>query len=337
MPSTAAATAVQSFLQDRANELSIQSTNVWVIAFLVITAILLINSVEYALNEVWQVFEPRRIADRIMIFCSIILIGPVLAVSAFYFIKKKFEPFLADFGAWSSVDTAYRYLFPFLIDFLAFVSLYYLIPKAAIKFRSACFGAFFAAILFGFAKVTFVVYVEQFASYGAVYAAVASIPIFLTWLYLAWMIVLVGAELSYQAQHLPRHGDLWKRSFMSVGDGLMLLSVQALVIVARAFQKGQEMPNELEIAERIGCSSVVLKPGISALEKVGIIARGDSRDMPIMLMRDPSKVSLKDIREALFEARSCMHFPAEIARLFGYAAREEEWSTKTLADVAQMS
>jgi membrane protein len=308
------------------------SFNVLAFAVLVITSVLLLNSIEATLNEVWQVYEPRSIANRVKIFSSMLLIGPVLAVSAYFFAKFSTQH-LGSFGWWTSLSSIYNYLLQFLFDFGAFFALYFLVPKAPIRAASATFGAFVAAVLFGLAKTGFVVYVERYASYDAIYGAVAAIPIFLVWLYLAWTVVLFGAETSYQAQYLPRIGKGWKRSLLSVGDGTMLLALQSLLLIGRAFKEGRRMPNDWEIAEHLACSSAVLKPTLSALEKHGLIAHGDSGEMPLTLLRAPDKITLLELRNALYGSRQGLHFAAELGRLYAAFADRKLPATMTLDDL----
>lgn len=310
---------------------NIVQLNYLALGALIATSLLLLNSIEYTLNQVWQVYEARRITDRLMIFCAIIVLIPVFAVSGYY-TSTKVEPLFSDFGLLSGV---YHDTLPFLVDSIAFVALYYLVPKAPVRFIAAIFGGVTASLLFGFAKHWFAFYIAQFATYNGVYEQVALIPIFLIWLYVSWSIVLFGAEISYQAQHLPRTGQLWKRSFMSVGDGAMLLAVQTLVLVARAFKSGTKIPNELEIAEALGCSSVVLKTSLDALQQAGIIMRGDGRDMPILLMRSPESVSMADIREAVFRKREAMFLGEEISRMYGAFRQGQRAKDVSLEDLIE--
>ena len=310
----------------------LSSFNAIVILFLVITSILLMNSIEYILNEVWQVYEPRTIAHRVAIFCAILVIAPALAISAYYFNSSRVEPLLAGYGGGLWV---YNSLLPFLIDFLAFVSLFYLVPKAPVKLGAACFGALMTAVLFGLAKEGYAEHIVRFSSYSAIYTTLAAIPISLFWLYIGWTIVLFGAELSYQAQYLPHHGKVWKRSVLSVGDARMLLAVQSLVIITRAFQRGGVLPSDIELAETLGCSSVVLKPTIDALERAQIVCRGDSRDMPLTLMRSPERLTIAEIREALFGGRASVHFPAEVSRVFQSFVSPGQAESVTLAQICK--
>ena len=154
------------------------------------------------------------------------------------------------------------------------------------------------------------------------------------WLYLAWVIVLFGAELCYQAQYLPKTGKAWKRSVLSVGDARFLLAFQTLIMIARGFMGAGRLPNDLELAETLGCSSVVLKPTIDKLEKAGILVRGDSRDRPLTLMKSPDKITLLDVQRVLAgNGDRNVYHARELEKLFGSMISEESMSRVTLADV----
>jgi membrane protein len=308
---------------------SSKMTSLYFVVALIITSLLLLNSIEYTLNQVWQVYESRRITDRIAIFCAIIVLLPVFAFSGYY-TSSKVEPLMADFGLVSGV---YQDTVPFLIDWLAFVMLYYLVPKAPVRFISAVFGALVASLLFGLAKHWFAFYIIEFSTYQRVYESLALVPVFLIWLYVSWTIVLFGAEISYQAQHLPRSGKLWTRSLMSIGDGAMLLAIQSLVIVSKAFLKGEKIPNELEISEALGCSSLVLKSSLDALERAGIIMRGDSRNMPLLLMRAPDSITMSEVRDAIFKKREAMFLSREVSRMYDSISGKDGEVGLTLRDL----
>lgn len=331
IPDTAGVDNVILYLSDY-SEVMLR-LNMLVILVLVATALLLVNSVEYVLNEIWQVFESRTIPQKLAIFCAILVIAPVLALSAYYFTKFRLEPLFADIQLHAYAYAVYQQLLPFLIDFGAFLLLYFLVPRAPVRFRSALLGAFIAALLFDIAKWGFALYIERFSAYDKIYGTVAVVPIFLFWLYLAWVIVLIGAEVSYQAQHLPRQGRLWKRSLMSVGDGGLVLALQALTMIARAFEKGRRMPSDIEIAAHLGCSTVVLKPALSSLERAGIIARSDSREMALTLLKSPDTIYLADIQNSLLGARGGLKFSRELEKFYGSFGSRELAQTATLGEV----
>ncbi len=332
VPNNQAVDAVLGYIGEFSEAIS--SLNAVVIGALVVTSLLLINSIEYVLNETWQVFEPRPIAHRIAIFSSILLIGPVLILSSYYFIKFRLEPFLMEVPFGGYLTTMYHTVLPFVIDFAAFSCLYYLVPHAPVKVRSALFGAFWGALLFNFAKSGFAMYLEDFPSYDRIYKTLSAIPISLFWLYLAWTIVLFGAELCYQAQHLPKKGRAWKRSLLSVGDGQLLLAFQAVIAISRSFTKGGRLPNELELAESLGCSGVVLKPTLDRMERAGIVIRGDSHDRPLSLGKSPEAVKLADVKEALITGAEQVRFSKELGQVFKTFGCNESCS---LAEVLKAS
>jgi membrane protein len=327
VPGTSALQELLPYVQQFSENM--RTLNFLVLLTLVVTSVLLLNSIEYALNQVWQVYQPRPFTDRLAIFCAIIVLIPFFAISGYY-TSSKVDIFFAGLGA---INRAYEEMLPIFIDFLAFLALYYLVPKAPVKVVPACFGALMAALLFGAAKHWFAVYLVRFASYERVYVAFAFVPIFLFWLYISWTIVLFGAEVSYQAQHLPRSGSLWKRSLMAVGDGAMILAVQSLVLIVRAFQRGEDAPNELEIAEKLGCSSVVLKASLDGLEQSGMIMRGEGRDMPLLLMRAPETITMADIKEAVFKKRTGMFLGEELERMYQSFSGSTEPKKTTLIDI----
>jgi len=312
---------------------TVRSMNVVTIPFIIVTGMLLINSIEYALNQIWQVYEARTVAHRIAIYCAILVLAPVLALSAYY-TSERVYPYIQHHGDF--LNWLYNLLLPFLIDFTAFASLYYLVPKAPVQFRGALFGAFFAAFLFDLAKEGFAIYIRSFPSYADIYGTLAAVPIFLFWLYCAWAVVLFGAEVTYQAQYLPRNGKLWKRTLLSVGDGRLVLGVQALVLIAKAFSEGRKLPNDLEIAEKLGCSSVVLKPALDALMKADIISRGDTHEMPLALKKSPGLISMSDIQRALLPSALTVHLPTEMKQLFSAFEEGHDPSHITLRDLIEV-
>ncbi len=343
-PSTQAIDQVMDYLSQFSQIIS--SLNELAIVFLVVTSILLLNSIEYALNTIWQVFEPRSIARRIERFSAILVLAPVLAVSAYYTSSRfRVEPLLDDIGWIGAIaNSFYNVAIPFLVDWGAFVVLYFFIPKAPVKASSAVVGGLVAAILFGLAKDGFAIYIVQFSAHAAIYGTLAAVPIFLFWLYMAWTVVLFGAEVSFQYQYLPKKGEIWKRSYLSLGDGEIVLAVQALTIVSRCFLEGRKLPSDLEIAEQLGCSTVVLKPIIDLLEGAGIIARGETREMPLALLKNPEKILLDDVKAAVCKTRVAMHYSEELGRLFqryalaaGAPGAEPVPNKATLADLLKDS
>ena len=283
-----------------------------VLMFLIISCFVLLNSIEYALNEVWQVYESRTINQRISVFCTLIVLVPAFAVSAFIASITIKGTLL---GATEHSGAMVDFAAPWLIDLFAFSALYFLIPKAPVKIRNALFGGFIAALLFGLAKSGFTTYVAHFSSYEKIYGTISTVLIFLFWMYLSWSIVLFGAEVSYQAQHLSKFGQVWKRKVMSVGNGVYLLALQSLIRLGRSYDAGEAPPTMTLLAEELGCSTIVLRPAIAGLKKAGYIGQNDQGT--ISLLKAPDKISLVDIRDAVLSGTDMtLHYSHEISKAF---------------------
>lgn len=333
IPNQATASIILEKLTEIDKTLNDPNFSTFAIVFFAITALLLINSIEYALNEIWQVYEVRSIAQRLSIFCAILVITPVLAISAYYTTKIRVEPILLGFGFLESWTHLLDHIFSFSIDLIAFFILYFLVPKAPVRVSSAAFGAFLVAVLFNIAKYYFALYIVEFSSYDKIYGALAAIPIFLFWLYLSWSVILFGAELSFQFQYLPRIGRLWKKQVTSVGDGALLLACQSLVLVTRAFTKGEKLPSEQELTAALGCSSIVLRPALDALKRSGMLCQGDTREMPLVLQRSPDTIFLSEIRNALYHDKQPIRCAGEVSTFFRAFSKAEDGKDISLLEL----
>lgn len=169
------------------------------IAFLMLTALMLMATIEGALNMIWRVRTGRRMISSFMVYWSVLTLGPILlAVSLVLTSYLTSLPFLSEGG--ETVHTARTTLLglmPFLSTMLAMSLLYIVVPNCNVPVRNGLAGAALAALLFEGAKKAFALYVISFPTYSKIYGALASIPLFLVWIYVSWLVVLLGAELTY--------------------------------------------------------------------------------------------------------------------------------------------
>jgi len=94
------------------------------------------------------------------------------------------------------VRGVFQQVLPAVFEVLAFLMLYMLVPNAPVKWRHAMLGSMCAALLFELAKRGFAYYVAQVPTYQTIYGAVAALPIFLIWIYLSWLVILLGAVVA---------------------------------------------------------------------------------------------------------------------------------------------
>jgi len=165
--------------------------------FLVISALFLLATIEDAFNDIWRLKRGRSIIQRVMIYWTVITLGPLLIG-----ISLSLSSYLVSMTDSVGIPMVDRIgifilsLLPFIFECMAFVGLYMTVPNCRVRFLDALPGGIVAALLFELAKSGFTHYVVSLGTYQVIYGALASIPLFLIWVYLSWFVVLVGAEIT---------------------------------------------------------------------------------------------------------------------------------------------
>jgi membrane protein len=184
---------VQNYLQQFTIQVS--KLSIWGVVVLFITAILVMVTIERAMNTIWRVSNSRHGIAAFLLYWAILSLAPVflglsLAVTS-YIISM---PFLNSPQTPSSILVN---TLPFLLSLIGFTFLYFVVPNCSVKFKHSLIGGIFAALLFELAKQGFAFYLHGYDSYQLLYGAFATVPIFFVWVYWVWIIILVGAEVSY--------------------------------------------------------------------------------------------------------------------------------------------
>lgn len=187
-----AANTVADFLREAAvNARGLPGLGILVV---LATALLTLNRIETTFNRIWRVATPRRFLARLLIYWAALTLLPLLAVASLAVSSYLASvPLFGENGA--QVPRGLLGLLPVGLEFVAFALAYWLIPNRSVRLSHAALAALLATALFEAAKFGFAVYLSN-ANYQALYGAIAVIPIFLVWIYLSWVVVLLGASFA---------------------------------------------------------------------------------------------------------------------------------------------
>jgi membrane protein len=256
---------------------------------LVVTALALALTIDRTLNAIWRVRKPRPIAQRILVYWAALTLGPLalgVSLSLTSYALSASRGLVAALPGGLSVLLE---LIQFLLMAVATAGLFHYVPNTDVRWRHAAAGALFVAIAFELAKKSLAWYVDTVPTYSAVYGAFATVPIFLLWIYLGWVIVLLGAVIAAYAPSLQM-----RVTARAVAPGwqfeLALAVLRHLAAARRGTQHGLSLA---ALAEGLRADPLQLEPVVELLAELDWVSRldegGASRHV---LLCDPALTAL---------------------------------------------
>ncbi len=255
---------------------------------LILTALLLMVRIERAFNLIWRVPTARSIRNRIVMYWAVLTLGPLALGAA---IALSAQPVFEQVALGAASGSAWRVLGIFVLSWMAFTLMFLLVPNRSVPIMHALVGAFISALLFGIAKKAFVAYVAN-ASFNVIYGTLATIPIFLFWLYLVWVVILLGASL---AASLTTFSDR-KTDWGWPAKWEFLFVYRLVGYLWRAQAKGRACSVEDLLQNMEGATEIVLARELGRLYDAGFVTRDENGDW--LLSRDLDSVRLLDLYRA---------------------------------------
>lgn len=303
------------------------------LGLLIYTAVSLIQKIEAAFNYTWRLQNSRSLMQRFSDYLSVIMVGPILLFSAVGITaslgSNQIVEFLNTLPYMNDLLRLTGKMLPFLLVIAAFTFVYMLVPNTRVKFRSALYGAVIAGVLWQISGILFTSFVGGSSSYTAIYSGFAIVLVFMIWLYLSWVILLIGASISFYHQN-PDQLKQEQIDFHMSGRMRDQLALQAMVNIARAHDQQSELIPSLEnLASYQQVPVGALKRMLDALQSDGLIqlsAQNPPLYLPAVSLQ---RIKLADIlRSARFaeddgQTDSCRS-DVEVSRFLKELERELE-------------
>ena len=272
------------------------------IFFLFVTSIMLLLTIDRAFNDIWRVKKPRSIVQRVFVYWTLLTVGPVLIGASLSLTSWLVGHAVGLVRDLPGAGVVLLSIVPVLLTSIAFSMLYIAMPNRRIQVRDAVIGGLLAGIAFEVMKRGFALYVAKFPTYTLVYGAFATLPIFLLWIYVSWLVVISGAVV---VASLPGWRDGAAQAKPVPGSDFFD-ALQILKILWQAHHNGAVVT----MPELLAATSVRIEQVENILDTM-VGSGWLTRTQPAgwVLHRDPTRITVQDAY-GLFVFRGEAHRPA---------------------------
>lgn len=270
------------------------------LAVLFATALSLVFTIDRTLNAIWRVRQPRPWGQRLLVYWAAITLGPLLLAGSLTITSYLLT---ASRGVVGGMPGSLRLLLDLLEFFIVaggLAATYYYVPHTRVKWGHAWVGGIFAAAGIEIAKKLLAIYVNLVPSYSAVYGAFATVPILLVWIYVVWVIVLLGAVITAYLPSLL--AGVARRGGTSGWE--FTLALDALAHLLRSGQAGRHGLSAEALAEVLRVDPVQLESVLGTLVALDWVGRLDEDGGRYVLLVDPEATSLGPLIDRLLLAPS---------------------------------
>lgn len=291
---------------------------------LVLTAIMMFAIVDRSLNRIWRVKIPRSFTQSLIVYWAIMTLGPLL-IGASLSLTTLVSPvasILAQQLPWMGTVAAISVSLMLMTMF--FGLLYLIVPNRLVDWRDALIGGLVAAIAFEMTNRGFAFFITKFPSYRVIYGALAAVPIFLVWVYLFWLITLLGAVLAV-ALPVVKHERWWHKPVPG-GEFIDAMSVLQVLVHAHqhqgvisllsirsktrlGFDEAESLLQRLLEAGWVGRVEVVKNKASRWLQ----LARGEHDHWTLLI--NPNKLAVADVMKLFAFSESSHALGREINQL----------------------
>jgi membrane protein len=272
------------------------------LVLLIYTAVTLIQKIEEAFNFLWHITTPRHLATRLSGYIGVVLVGPLLIVTALGIIAaitstalvqhiQAIEPF-------GTLFTAFGKVLPYLLVIAAFTVMYLVVPNTRVRFVSALLGGVVAGVLWGAAGWAFASFIANSAQYKAVYSGFAIVILFLFWLYISWAVLLVGVAIAFYHQN-PAYQRADSADKPLGHRARLSAALEIMRLIGESYQRQTPHLTLEALCTRLSMPMQPVHDIVQALHERAILARTDDDPPYLIPNRDLAAITIKDIFDAV--------------------------------------
>ena len=273
------------------------------LALLVYTVVSLVQKVERSFNMIWRVPDGRSLAQRFSNYLSVIMVGPLLMVSAIgvsaTIFSSEFVQTLIAIEPLGSVILILSRFTPFFLVAGAFTFVYVFMPNTRVKVRYAFIGGLIAGVSWQAGGMLFASFVAGSAKYAAIYSSFAIGIILLIWVYLNWMILLLGASIVF---YLQNPGSVAKRHRVRFSPELQeKVAMVIMWLVCKPFSEGKPAPQQEKLEHQLRVPGEVSRRMSDKLIRGGLISLAGPNGDLLVPGRSLDLIKVEDVMAVVRE------------------------------------
>jgi membrane protein len=262
-------------------------------------ALALLATIEKSFNNIWHVAAGRNFLHRIISYWALLTLGPLLLGTGIYIITRYSK--IGDIH-----ETVLSYVAPAILSYfiatVAFFLLYFVMPNTKVNSRAAIWGAAVAALVWMAARSIFGYCITELGLYRTVYGVMALIPMTVAWIYITWLIVLFGLQLTFTTQHLTsldaaEIAAAKKTEEHFIANDLTIINI--VREIAEAFQDNRAPVRPEAICSKLDIPAEFGQKILDHLVNSRLIARTSEPEVGFLPIKDPANIKLSDITEAV--------------------------------------
>jgi membrane protein len=270
------------------------------LAFFIFTAVSMVQKVEESFNYVWHVGQPRSLARRFSEYLVVLLVGPVIVVIALGMIasirSNQIVQMLLANESLGPIFVAGSKITPYLLVAGVFTFLYMFVPNTKVKFKSALIGGAVGGCIWAGMGVIFTTFVVYATQRQLIYSGFAVAITTLIWLYLSWLVLLIGAQLAFYHQR-PAFLRIGRREPSLSNSMRECLALNIMYLVGQAFRAKDRNITLDSICTQLKVPSTALAPISNRLENDGLLIVTEKEEL--LPGREVSRIQIADILEVV--------------------------------------
>ena len=247
------------------------------LVLLVVTALALVLTIDRTLNAIWRVRQPRPLGQRVLVYWAALTLGPLALGMSLTLTSLAVSASRGLVSALPGGVALVLEMMQFMLLAAAAAGLFHYVPNTLVRWRHAWAGGLFVAIAFELVKKLLGWYLDSVPTYSAVYGAFAFVPIMLLWVYLVWVVVLLGAVVAAYAPSL----QMQVISRPAVPGWRFELAMAVLSQLDRVRHSAPHGLSQAALSERLRADPLQLEPVLELLQQIGWVSRldesGDAR------------------------------------------------------------